>query len=188
MPVRAMDLFEAYTKNEMPKDQGYVVSSFFSGKSAYSIYEVISYSGVKAIYPEGSGLTFQSTGKKLHILIEPASYPHKALEPYVRNNTEQIPKRFNELEILTAKNQTKIMIAKEPVESFSSFTVLRPTGINFALVFYQLPDLYESLARFFEKTLNQEAGIPQLDAKKASKRISAIVEETMSLTTGEYQS
>jgi hypothetical protein len=181
MPVRAMDLFEAFSQNMLPKDQGYVVSSFFNNNSAYSIYEVISYSGVKAIYAEGSGLTFQSTGKKLHILIEPASYPSKALEPYVRPANEQIPKRFNELEIITAKNQSKIMIAREPVDSFSSFTILKPTGVNFALVFYRLPDLYASLGLFFEKTFNQEAGIPQADAKKAAKRAAEIIAATMNI-------
>jgi hypothetical protein len=186
MAVKAMDLFEAYNQDKLPKDQGYVISSFFSDTSAYSIYEVVSYSGVKSIYLTETGLTFQTNGKKLHILVEPASYPNKAMEPYVRTNTEQIPKRFSELETLTAKNESRIMIAKKPVESFSSFTILRPTGINFALVFYNLPDIYDSLKTFFEKTLNKEAGIPQLDAKKGAKKITEIVQTTMSFK-GEFQ-
>jgi hypothetical protein len=179
MAVKAMDLFEAYAQEKLPKDEGYVVSSFFNPNTAYSIYEIVSYSGLKSIYPTDVGLTFQTNGKKLHILVEPASYTHKAIEPYVRANEEQIPLRFNELEQITAKNQSKIMIAKKPMDSYSSFTILRPTGVNFALVFYRLPDLYETLTVFFEKTLNREAGIPQIDAHKAAKRISETVEETM---------
>jgi hypothetical protein len=179
MALKAMDLFEAYASDKLPKNEGYIVSSFFSGKSAYSKYEVVSYSGVKAIYVTETGLTFQTNGKKLHVLIEPASYPNKAIEPYVRANEEQIPLRFNELEIITAKNQSKIMIAKKPMVSFSSFTILKPSGINFALVFYRLPDLYDNLGLFFEKTLNQEAGIPQQDAKKSAALIASIVEESM---------
>lgn len=46
--MKAMDLFEAYKQDKLPKDEGYIVSSFFSEQSAYSIYEIISYSGVKA--------------------------------------------------------------------------------------------------------------------------------------------
>jgi hypothetical protein len=180
MAVKAMDLFEAYAQDKLPKEEGYVVSSFFSSNTAYSIYEIVSYSGVKSIYLNDSGLTFQTNGKKIHILIEPASYPNKAIEPYVRSKYEQIPLRFSELEQITAKNQSKIMIAKKPIDSFSSFTILKPTGINFALVFYRLPDLYDSLALFFEKTFNQEAGIPQLDAKKSSKRVAETVKQTMS--------
>ncbi|GHU96946.1 hypothetical protein FACS189483_01460 [Spirochaetia bacterium] len=182
MAIRAMDLFDAYTQNKLPTDQGYIISSFFHTNSAYSIYEIVSYSGVKSIYLSDTSLTFQTNGKKLHILVEPASYPQKSVEPYVRANNEQIPLRFNELEQITAKNQTKIMIAKEPMDSFSSFTILRPAGINFALVFYQLPDLYDSLGLFFEKTFNQEAGIPQLDAKKCAKKVSDIVKATMNFS------
>ncbi|MDR3139613.1 MAG: hypothetical protein LBT95_08065 [Treponema sp.] len=185
MPVKAMDLFEAYARNQLPKEEGYVVSSFFSNNSAYSIYEILSYSGVKAIYQTDTGLTFQSTGKKIYILIEPATYPSKAMEPYVRTNDEQIPLRFSELEQITAKNQSKIMIAKKPIESFSSFTILKPTGMNFALVFYRLPDLFDTLQLFFEKTLNREAGIPQTDAKKSAKRIAETVSATMNFK-GDY--
>jgi hypothetical protein len=179
MPVKALDLFEAYAQNQLPRDEGYIVSSFFSDSSAYSIYEVVSYSGVKSIHSGNTGITFQTNGKKMHILIEPATYPYKATEPYVRVEKEQIPFRFNELEIVTAKNQSKIMIPKQPQMTFSSFTILKPAGINFALVFYQLPDLYDSLALFFEKTLNREAGIPQLDARKCAKQIAATVRTTM---------
>jgi hypothetical protein len=174
-----MDLFEAYVQNKLPKDEGYIISSFFSENTAYSRYEIVSYSGVKTIYLNDNGLTFQTNGNKLHVLVEPASYPNKAVEPYVRIEREQIPLRFSELEILTTKNQSKIMIAKQPMMSFSSFTILKPTGVNFALVFYRLPDLYDTLALFFEKTLNKEAGIPQTDAKKGSAKIAEIVETTM---------
>jgi hypothetical protein len=185
MAVKAMDLFEAYSQDKLPKDEGYVISSFFSDNSAYSIYEIVSYSGVKTIYLTEAGMTFQTNGKKIHILVEPASYPNKAVEPYVRSNNEQIPLRFNELEQITAKNQSKIMIAKKPIESFSSFTILRPTGVNFALVFYRLPDVFDTLQLFFEKTFNREAGIPQVDAKKSAKRVAEIVAATMNFK-GDY--
>ncbi len=168
MASKAMDLFDAYSQDKLPKDEGYIVSSFFSPNSAYSIYEIVSYAGVKAIFVTGDGLTFQSNGKKLFILIEPPNYPHKAIEPYCRSSNEQIPLRFNELDIHVAKNQTKIMQAKKAVMSYSSFTVLKPTGVNFSLVFYKLPDLFDTLKIFFEKTFNKEAGVPQHDAQKVA--------------------
>ncbi len=175
MAVRAMDLFEAYSKDMLPKDQGYIVSSFFGDTSVYSKYEIVSYSGVKSIYPTEDGLTFQTNGKKLHILIEPASYAFKAIEPYVRNAEDQIPLRFSELDILTAKNQSKIMVSKNPIESFGSFTILKPKGMNFSLVFYQMDGLFDSLGLFFEKTFNKEAGIAQADAKKGSHALSGAI-------------
>jgi hypothetical protein len=177
--IKAMDLFEAYSKDKLPKDQAYIVSSFINGNTGYSIYEVISYSGVKAIYPEGSGLTFQSSGKKMHILIEPPSYPKKAIEPYLRDKADQIPLRFNELSLLTAKNQAKIYMAKKPIESLSSFTVAKPEGYNISFVFYMAPDLYQTLAKFLEQTYNKDAGIPQSDARKAAKETIDVLERLM---------
>ena len=179
MAIKAMDLFEAYTQDKLPKDQAYIVSSFINANTGYAIYEVISYSGVKAIYPEGQGLTFQSSGKKMHILIEPPTYPNKATEPYLRAKGDQIPLRFNELTLHNSKNQSKIYLAKKPIESLSSFTVAKPVGYNISFVFYHVDDLYDTLAKFFEKTFNKDARIPQADAKKAAKMAIEVIEKQM---------
>jgi len=179
MAQKAMDLFEAYAKDKLPKDQAYIVSTSVNSNTGYTIYEIISYSGVKAIYPEGTGLTFQSQGKKMHVLIEPASYPHKAIEPYLRNKDEQIPLRFRELNVLTTKNQIKIHIAKKPIESLSAFTVAKPVGYDICFLFYELPDLYETLTKFFEQSFNKDAAVTQADAKKAAKDTVTVIEKQM---------
>ena len=179
MTVKAMDLFDAYNKDMLPKDQAYIVSSFINSSKGYSKYEVISYSGVKAIYPEGSALTFQSQGKKMHMLIEPSTYPNKAIEPYLRETEDQIPLRFSELKVITAKNQTKIYIAKKPIESLSSFTVAKPSGFDLSFLFYDVPDLFDTMIKFFEQTLNKDAGIPLSDAKKVAIETVKVVKEQM---------
>jgi len=171
MSVKALELFQAYGQNMLPKDGGYIVSSFFSDKSSYSIYQVVAYNGVKSIYLTEDGLTFQTDGNKLFILVEPAIYPKKHIAPVSREAHEQIPHRFKELEIFVAKNQTKIMVSKEPIMTYSSFTILKPVGINFSIVFYNLPDVMESMRFFFEQTLNKEAQVPKLDAKKGAAYI-----------------
>lgn len=171
MAAKALDLFQAYSENKLPREGGYIVSSFFEVNSAYSRYEVVAYNGVKSIYQAEDGLTFQTDGNKLFILVEPANYPKKFIEPVSRDTKEAIPHRFNELDIYTAKNQTKVMVSKQPIMSYSSFTILKPTGINFALVFYNLPDIMDTLQFFFQETLNREAGVPKLDAKKAAAAV-----------------
>ena len=171
MAEKALDLFQAYGSDKLPKEGGYIVSSFFDSKSTYSIYEVVAYNGVKSIYLTDEGLTFQTDGNKLYILVEPASFPEKYIEPVSRKSKQQIPHRFKELDIHTAKNQTKIMISKEPIISYSSFTVLRPTGINFSLIFYNQPEVLGTLEYFFTQTLNKEAQVPSTDAKKSAKMI-----------------
>jgi hypothetical protein len=179
MPAKAMDLFDAYAKNALPKDHGYVVTSFFSDNSVYSRYEIVSYNNVKSIYPSEEGLTFQTDGKMLYILIEPANYPNKGMEPFVRSTAEKIPLRFSELDLITCKNLTKIYWSKDAVISYGSFTIARPTGINFSFCFYYLPDMFQSMQLFFEKTFNKEASVPQADAKKAAAAIVETIKTKM---------
>lgn len=171
MAVKALDLFQAYAQEKLPKDGGYVVSSFFDRHSAYSRYEVVAYSTVKNLFLTEDGLTFQTDGNKLFVLVEPSNYSKKHIEPVNRASNEQIPHRFSELTIYTAKNQSKIMVSREPIVAYSSFTVLKPTGINFALIFYNLPEIMNTLDFFFSETLHKEAGVPSPDAKRAAKYV-----------------
>ena len=141
--LKAIDLFEAYAQNKLPMDQGYIVSSFFKEDSAYSVYEIISYSTVKDIYMTGDGLTFQTNGKKLFLLVEPPNFPHKAVEPVFRDKNFQVPLRFKESNIYTAKNQSTIIYSNAPQKAISTFTVVKPVGINFAFLFYPLPNTFK---------------------------------------------
>jgi len=184
VPFRNM--FDAYKSGKLPFNQGYIVSSFFSETSYYSIYEIVSYAGLKEIFLTETGLQFVTGGKKLYILLEPDTYQVKFQEPVSRTEGERIPKRFSELEIITAKNQTKIMIAKEPNESFGSFTILKPTGINFSVIFYQTPNMYKSLAGFFVGTFNRQRRIPEHDAKTAALKVVEILKQQMSFK-GEFE-
>ena len=168
---KAMDLFQAYQEGKMPDDGGYIVTSYFNENSTYSIYEVIAYDNVKSIHSGETSLTFQADGHKIYVLVEPMNYAHKYLEPFTRSKEESIPQRFNELDIVVAKNQTKVMVSKNPVISYSSFTVLKPTGVNFAIIFYHLDDVLKSLEFFFTQTLNKEAGVPQSDTKKSARTV-----------------
>jgi len=179
MSLKAMDLFEAYEQNKLPMDEGYIVSSFFKPETTYSIYEIVSYSAIKDIYATGNGITFQTNGKKLFVLVEPATYPQKSMEPYCRTQDDQVPLRFSESTIITAKNQSRILFSKEPQQAISAFTVVKPQGMDFAFLFYSLPDVFESIEKFFAKTLNQEAGASQLDAQKAAKEIGELCARTL---------
>jgi hypothetical protein len=168
MKAKALELFKAYADGQLPSDGGYIVSSFLDESSSYARYEVVAYNGVKAIYMTEEGLTFQTDGNKLYVLSEPASYAQKHLEPFRRVVKDQIPHRFSELEILTTRRQTKVMVSKSPQMSYGSFTILKPTGINFAFIFYNQPEVFETIAKFFAATLNKEAAVPKAEAEKAS--------------------
>lgn len=179
MALKAMDLFEAYQQNKLPLDEGYIVTSYFKPDSTYSIYEIVSYSAVKDIFVAGNGITFQTNGKKLFILVEPSNYNNKGIEPYCRAEGFQIPLRFSEANIIKTKNQAKIIFNKEVQQAISAFTILKPEGINFAFVFFSQPGVFDSIELFFSQTLSKEAGIPQLDAKKAAKEIAALAADKL---------
>ena len=175
MALRAMELYEAYEKNMLPKDEGYVVSAFYLPDSPYSILEVISYSEVKNFFASTDSLTFQSNGKKIYILVEPSSYNHKSQEPYVRPSKYQIPLRFNDLNIYTCKNQYKVMYNKEPQMMMTSFTVLKPTGHNFSLIVFQQDDVQQTLARLFQSALHNESNVPMNDSKVISEDLAQMI-------------
>jgi Zn-dependent M16 (insulinase) family peptidase len=78
------------------------------------------------------------------------------------------------------------MVAKEPMETYGAFTVLKPRGSNFAVVFYQLPEIYRTLEAFFEESLNIQRKVPNSDAKKAAQLIATTVEKYMGFK-GEYE-
>lgn len=103
--------------------------------------------------PMGNSLQCTSTSKKLYVLVEPPSYNEKYVEPVHRKEEESIPYRESELEIIKTFDQTRITIAKEPVNVPASFTIIKPAGFNFSVVFYKLPDIYQTLAAFFKQSL-----------------------------------
>ncbi len=169
--AKALDLCKAYADGQLPSEGGYIVSSFFDENSPYSRYEVVAYSGVKSIVLTSEGLVFQTDGNKLFVLSEPPSYAKKHIEPFRRHTGEHLPHRFAELDILTTRNQTKVMVSKKPVLTYGSFTILKPAGQNFAFVFYNQPDVLQSLEKLFAATLNKEAAVPRSEAEKASKLV-----------------
>ena len=170
-----MELYEAYEKNMLPRDEGYVVSAFYLPDSPYSILEIISYSEVKNFFASTDSLTFQSNGKKIYILVEPSSYNHKSQEPYVRPSKYQIPLRFNDLNIYTCKNQYKVMYNKEPQMMMTSFTVLKPTGHNFSLIVFQQDDIQKTLAKLFQSALHNESNVPLNDSKVISEDLAEMI-------------
>jgi hypothetical protein len=171
MRERVLELFKAYSDSKLPNDGGYILSSFLDETSPYARYEVVAYSGVKSIYLTEEGLTFQTDGNKLFVLCEPPSYSQKGQEPFRRTVKEQIPLRFSELEILTTRTQTKVMVSKQPLMTYGSFTVLKPSGINVAFLFYNSPEVFDTIAKFFATSLNKQAGVPKSDAAKASQLV-----------------
>ena len=128
------NLFDAYKQNKLPNTTGFIITQAVDDHSLYTKFEIISYGNVKDIYQTEEGITFQADGRKLYVMFEPVSFTGKQTEPCYRTDKYKIPYRFKELEIITTKRQDKILIGKEPVESYTSFTILNPTTLNVSYV------------------------------------------------------
>lgn len=168
------DLFSAYKESELPMEGGYIVTSFFDQNSSYTRYEVIAYNNVKDIYLTDEGIVFKADGRKIYVLVEPLSYISKQTDPCYRDDAHKIPYRFKELDEYRTKRQDRIFIAKEPVETYTAFTVLNETGLNHSYVVYPTDDAPDLIDRFFQKALYQNSNVPRSDSKSASQMITAV--------------
>ncbi|TVR61083.1 MAG: transposase [Spirochaetaceae bacterium] len=165
------ELFGAYQKGELPQDGGYIISSFFDGSSTYTKYEVTSYNNVKDIYVNEDGLVFQADGWKIFVLVEPANYSNKHVEPAYRDASHMIPYRQKEVDVYTSKRQDKVMVGREPIVTYTSFTVLKSAGNNFSYIVFKTDDILQAIQTFFATSLWKDARVPKTDADKTAKEI-----------------
>jgi hypothetical protein len=49
-----------------------------------------------------------------------------------------------------------------------------------------LPDIYETLEKFFEQTFNKDAGVPHVDAVKASEMVLEVIKKYMGFKKGDF--
>ncbi len=182
----AMELFEAYAQNKLPETQGLIISAFFKEDSAYSIYEVVSYSDIKDIYMTSDALHFKAKGKKILLIAEPPKFAQKNKEPFKRTNGCKVELSFSESFVNIAESKAKLIFNKKEIDMPDGFEVLKPEGINFSFLFYSNNSEnnddkndnentdsktgIENLADFLIKSLNQEAIIPLADAEKTAKQ------------------
>lgn len=167
--IQAIHLFDAYNNAKLPKYGGYIVSSNFQAESNYSIFEIVGYDNVQEIRLESDSLIFKSAGCKLYTLIEPANYPLKNVEPVQRQSGKSIPYRFSELYTLTTKKHETIYIGKKPIISYSSFTIVKPRENDFAILFYNVPEVFKNIEEFLTTIYHDGVGITKTDSLKAAK-------------------
>jgi hypothetical protein len=171
--VKAADLFQAFSEGKLPMEGGCIVTSFFQDNSAYAKYEIVAYSNAQSLFLSDEGLIFRTDGHKLFALAEPADYEHKGLEPFSRDGQRQIPHSFSEVEQFTTGSGARIMLSRQPVLAYSSFTIFRPTPLNSSILFYNLPDVLDSIADHLRTTLTANARLPAEEAAAAARRIVA---------------
>ena len=177
--ARILDFFEAFQSGELPREGGYIITEHLDDSSRYARYEVISYGNVKDIYAVDDGILFQADGRKMYVLFEPLNYSAKHVEPAYRDEQHRIPYRMKELDIYVTRRQEKLMIGKEPVETYSSFTIANETGLNTSYIVYKEESTLKTILGFFEQSFWKVLNIPRSDAKKACEIIKVPLERVM---------
>jgi hypothetical protein len=167
--AKAVNLKKAYLSNEIPFNGGFILTSFYDPDSAYAVYELTAYKNVKDIYQTSEGLVFKTDGNRTHILVEPATYVQRYTEPVHREKNYAVPYRFADMTVMTGKKQEKIMIPREPIMLYSSFTILEDEGENFSFLFHPSEDVYMAIRTFVADTLYNDCGLTKGDARKASE-------------------
>lgn len=162
----AKELFAAYQAGDFPNEHGYIVSTFYHETSTYTRYELISFDNVKDIYIGDEGLVFQAEGRKVYVLVEPAGWPNNHTEPAYRPEGERIPYRRKELIDYTTRRQDHVFIGREPVVSYSAFTVMKPEGQDVSYIFYPTDDVRQTILEYFRVSLWKQARVPQGDVRE----------------------
>lgn len=177
--AKIMDLFEAFSEGDLPRDGGFIISEFLDDSSRYARYEVISYGNVKDIYQTEDGILFQADGRKLYVLFEPLNYSAKHVEPTYRDDKHRIPYRVKDVTVFATKRQEKVMIGNDPVETYSSFTVANETGLTTSYIVWKEESTERTILGFFEQSLWKTLTVPRSDAKKAVKIIAEVLPRVM---------
>lgn len=171
------ELFTAYQNGTLPKEHGYIVSVFYHNSTTYTRYELISFKNVKDIYMSEEGLVFQAEGQKIYVLVEPTGYPNSFTEPAYRSDSERIPYRKKELIDFVTRRQDHVYIGREPVVSYTSFTVLKSIGQDVSYVFYPQENVKEAILEFFRVSLWKQARVPQNEARKLKETIGEVLDK-----------
>ena len=169
--AKAVDLFQAYATGKLPWDAGCAVCSAIDERSQAARYEVIAYREARGFQLSEHGLTVQADSDTLFVLVEPADHPDRETEPFLRESPQRIPHRFAELNILTTAHGTRFMVSDRPVSTYGAFTVPRPTGIDFAFLFYDRADIVLTVESFLRDTLHQESGLSPADAERGAAAV-----------------
>jgi hypothetical protein len=189
---KAIFFEEAYKQGLLPTiTSGYIFSinvpemEDVSKKLDPFMIKMISYSGLKTIFPFEDGVKFQAQGKSMYCMLETQSYPQKHVEPASRssNSTAFMPYRFSECEIFFTKDSKfRVLIPTVAHESLDSFTVNFPGKGDICILYYIYDnDLEKVVFPFMEENisyiLREDLQIRKTDADNISVKFMSVVKE-----------
>lgn len=156
-----IELFKGLMEGKIPFGSGgYIINIRFSDDSDYTIFETIGFKNVKNIHQDQDSVTFQSDGYKIYFLFEPRSFTRKHMEPYLREDGNSIPLRWDELHNIETPKKDHIYISKKPYISFGSFNIEVPAQGRFVYYLYDNDNIDANACKFMSKILGKDFQLP----------------------------
>ena len=167
-----IDLFDGLMKGDVQNGAGgYIFGIHFAPHGAYAILQITGFENVKNILQSGEGVTFQSDGYQVFVVMEPKTYTHRYMEPYLREDGYRIPLRWNELETLELPNKSRILVCLKPYISYGSFTIDIPESGSFVDYFYGGEDVDKNLLDFIGQLLFKDFAVPRKNVRTVQASI-----------------
>ena len=163
--AKATTLEKAYMSEQIPTTGAFIIAAYFPDDTPYGVFEITAYHVVKDIFKSPEGLIFKTDGNRTYILVEPASYSQKYVEPVGREKNKSIPYRFNEMTVHNGRKGEKIMVPKEPIFLNSTFTIIDRGSDGYSYLFQPTSDVYAAMKKFISDSLSNDCGVENHDAK-----------------------
>lgn len=200
---KAMYFEEAYKKGFLTKiTSGFILSvrtpdmDNMTTMNDPILVEVISYSGVKAVIPDGNGLKYQAQGQKMFCMLEPIAYTEKHIDPAFRKQgtTGFMPFRFNDCDTFLTKDlKINIHIPRKSQECFDSFTVTLPEKGDLCVLYLPfdkdidgvvIPYMQDNFHEILIKMLRMR----EVDSKIIARKLMEVVKKSNNVGFGKEQS
>jgi hypothetical protein len=154
-------------------------------KSDPFLFEMISYSGVKAVIPVEGGVKFQAQGSKMFCMLEPTTYSEKHVDPTYRSNntTGFMPFRFNECDtFLTKDNRYTVRMPNVPHNCYDSFTVSFPAKGDLCIIYFIFDkDIQGKVIPFIEENfmtiLKKSVNLRDIDSNHIAKKFADVIKK-----------
>ena len=178
--TKPQSLFRLYQASRIPTEKGFIITSNYDPEGGmYTVLELISYANVKEIISDGESLTFRSDGYKLYIIVEPASYIKRQVEPVFRDQGKSVPYRFNEMMIFKDSKNNRIMVGEQPIVTLTSFSIDSPEGDNFSVYIHRDLQVRKTMKTFLTQIFNKDLSLFLDISRQASNFATEIMVRTI---------
>lgn len=170
MTAKWLDLRTALDHGLVPESRAFLVTARFHSQSRYAIFEVTRFEDIKNIERTAEGLSLDGGGFRIYVVFEPATYAMRFQEPYLREDAEKIPCRFEDLAIVELPEHQRVLISKHAEVNMGSHRITAASG-EYLYYFPASSASVEHVCEFFSSTLQQDFQVRKTHVESVLKAL-----------------